>query len=144
MFQTVVIALWIVLNIFAPDSLRFDPYGRGLVLLTLVLSLQASYAAPLILLAQNRQERRDRSQSSTDRRVAERTQSDTEFLARELASVRLALGDMVTSEDLDDRLQRLTDAVEKLSRQLGATGPLDDSAPVRAQPGEKPSQQAVG
>ena len=143
-FQTVVIALWIVLNIFAPDSLRFDPYGRGLVLLTLVLSLQASYAAPLILLAQNRQERRDRSQSSTDRRVAERTQSDTEFLARELASVRLALGDMVTSEDLDDRLQRLTDAVEKLSRQLGATAPPDDSAPARAQPGEKPSQQAVG
>ena len=88
--------------------------------------------------------RRDRSQSATDRRAAERTQSDTEFLARELASVRLALGDMVTSEDLDDRLQRLTDAVEKLSRQLGATAPLDDSAPVRAQPGEKPSQQAVG
>ena len=97
-----------------------------LILLTLVLlDCRPSYAAPLILLAQNRQEHRDRSQSATDRRVAERTQSDTEFLARELASVRLALGDMVTSEDLDDRLQRLTDAVERLSQQLGATAPLD-------------------
>jgi uncharacterized membrane protein len=83
-----------------------------------VLSLQASYAAPLILLAQNRQETRDRSQSATDRRVAERTQADTEFLARELASVRLALGDMVTTEEFDDRLQKLTEAVDRLSRQL--------------------------
>jgi uncharacterized membrane protein len=80
--------------------------------------LQASYAAPLILLAQNRQETRDRSQSATDRRVAERTQADTEFLARELASVRLALGDMVTTEEFDDRLQKLTEAVDRLSRQL--------------------------
>ena len=143
-FQTVVIAVWIMFNIFVPDSLRFDPYGRGLVLLTLVLSLQASYAAPLILLAQNRQERRDRSQSSTDRRVAERTQSDTEFLARELASVRLALGDMVTTEDLDDRLQRLTDAVEKLSQQLGAKVRWTIPPAARPQPGEKPSRRAAG
>jgi uncharacterized membrane protein len=117
-FQTVVIAVWLILNTIVPESWRFDPYGRGLVLLTLVLSLQASYAAPLILLAQNRQETRDRSQSATDRRVAERTQADTEFLARELASVRLALGDMVTTEEFDDRLQKLTEAVDRLSRQL--------------------------
>jgi uncharacterized membrane protein len=117
-FQTVLIAVWIIFNTIVPESWRFDPYGRGLVLLTLLLSLQASYAAPLILLAQNRQETRDRSQSATDRRVAERTQADTEFLARELASVRLALGDMVTTEEFDDRLQKLTEAVDRLSRQL--------------------------
>ena len=101
-----------------------------------LLSLQASYAAPLILLAQNRQERRDRAQSSTDRRVAERTQADTEFLARELASVRLALGDMVTTEDLDDRLEKLTEAVERLSRQLES-----GSSP---RPAEPRSRRAAG
>jgi uncharacterized membrane protein len=99
------------------------------VLLTLVLSLQASYAAPLILLAQNRQEARDRSQSEVDRRVAERTQADTEFLAREIASVRVSLTDMVTTEDLRDHLdvdqvsetlKRLTTAVEHLNERLNA------------------------
>ena len=152
-FQTVLIAFWIGYNLFIPASWRFDPYGRGLVLLTLVLSLQASYAAPLILLAQNRQERRDRSQSATDRRVAERTQADTEFLARELTSVRLTLGDMVTTEDIDDRLQKLTEAVERLSQQiesqrLEGTRPASPSptspSPARARPAKPPSQRAAG
>ena len=80
------------------------------MLLTLVLSLQASYAAPLILLAQNRQEGRDRVQSELDRHVAERTQSDTEFLAREIAGVRLMLADVVTGEELKDQLADLRDA----------------------------------
>jgi uncharacterized membrane protein len=148
-FQTVLIAFWIGYNLFIPASWRFDPYGRGLVLLTLVLSLQASYAAPLILLAQNRQERRDRSQSATDRRVAERTQADTEFLARELTSVRLTLGDMVTTEDIDDRLQKLTEAVERLSQQLESqrlegARPSAPSASPRTRPGKPPSQRAAG
>jgi uncharacterized membrane protein len=150
-FQTVLIAFWIGYNLFIPASWRFDPYGRGLVLLTLVLSLQASYAAPLILLAQNRQERRDRSQSATDRRVAERTQADTEFLARELTSVRLTLGDMVTTEDIDDRLQKLTEALERLSQQLESQrldearpSPPSSPSPSRARPGKPPSQRAAG
>jgi uncharacterized membrane protein len=113
-FQTVVIAVWLIHNTFAPDNLQFDPWSRGLVLLTLVLSIQASYAAPLILLAQNRQERRDRVSAQNDRQVAERTQSDTEFLAREIASVRLALSDMVTGEELGEQLERLSAVVEKL------------------------------
>jgi uncharacterized membrane protein len=113
-FQTVVIAVWLIHNTFAPDNLQFDPWSRGLVLLTLVLSIQASYAAPLILLAQNRQERRDRVSAQNDRQVAERTQSDTEFLAREIASVRLALSDMVTGEELGEQLERLSTVVEKL------------------------------
>lgn len=117
-WQTFIIVAWIGFNLVAPESAQFDPYDRGLVLLTLVLSLQASYAAPLILLAQNRQESRDRVQSDNDRRVAERTQSDTEFLAREIASVRVALADMLTSEELRENLERLTQAVERMALRL--------------------------
>ena len=117
-FQTIVIVVWILHNSFAPDALQFDPWSRGLVLLTLVLSVQAAYAAPLILLAQSRQERRDRIGAENDRDVAERTQADTEFLAREIASVRVSLSDMVTGQDFDSRLDRLTEIVEQLSRQV--------------------------
>ena len=77
------------------------------MLLTLVLSLQASYAAPLILLAQNRQEGRDRTQAELDRSVAERTRADTEFLAREIAGVRLMLADAVTGDELREQLADL-------------------------------------
>jgi uncharacterized membrane protein len=125
-WQTVIVVVWILHNSFAPSSLQWDPWNRGLVLLTLVLSLQASYAAPLILLAQNRQEFRDRLTAETDREVADRTQTDTEFLAREIASVRLSLSDMVTGEDLDARLDRLTSVIEKLSDQV-ARLVVDDS-----------------
>ncbi|MCU0259977.1 MAG: DUF1003 domain-containing protein [Ilumatobacteraceae bacterium] len=119
-FQTVVIILWIALNVLPPDDLQFDPWGRGLVLLTLVLSLQASYAAPLILLAQNRQERRDRATSDTDRAIADRTKADTEYLARELAGVRLALSDVVTGEELREQLDKLVDAVNQVAARLDA------------------------
>jgi uncharacterized membrane protein len=119
-WQTVVIVVWLALNILPPANWQFDPWGRGLVLLTLVLSLQASYAAPLILLAQNRQERRDRITSEQDREVAERTQNDTEFLAREIASVRLALADVVTGEELQDQLETLVKAIDRLSDRLDA------------------------
>ena len=117
-WQTVVITVWILLNTVVPPRFQFDPWDRGLVLLTLVLSIQASYAAPLILLAQSRQERRDRVTSQNDREVAERTQADTEFLAREIASVRLTMSDMVTGEAFDDRLDRLTEVVERLATQV--------------------------
>jgi len=117
-WQTAVITIWILLNTLLSQGLQFDPWNRGLVLLTLVLSIQASYAAPLILLAQSRQERRDRITAETDREVAERTQADTEFLAREIASVRLSMSDMLTGEAFDDRLERLTDMVERLTAQV--------------------------
>lgn len=117
-WQTGVIALWIGYNTLAPDQYQFDPWSRGLVLLTLVLSVQASYAAPLILLSQNRQEVRDRETSETDRDVAENTQAQTEFLAREIASVRHSLSDMVTGERFDDRLEKLTDVIERLTEQV--------------------------
>ncbi len=131
-WQSAIIVIWLALNIIPPDRYQFDPWERGLVLLTLVLSLQASYAAPLILLAQNRQERRDRVAADYDREVAERTQADTEFLAREIAGVRLALADVVTGEDLRDQLDGLTKSIERLSERLDAVAPsaiLDDSVP---------------
>jgi uncharacterized membrane protein len=80
--------------------------------------LQASYAAPLILLAQNRQERRDRVGAENDRAVAERTQDDTEFLAREIAGVRLALADVVTNAELRDQLDDLTQAIARLTERV--------------------------
>lgn len=127
MWQSGVIAVWIAYNLVVPEDWRFDPWGRGLVLLTLLLSLQASYAAPLILLAQNRQEARDRAQTELDRKVAERTQADTEFLAREIASVRMSLTDVATTQDVRDlvdldelrqKVDYLTEVVEKLAARL--------------------------
>ncbi|MAT06619.1 MAG: hypothetical protein CL424_16390 [Acidimicrobiaceae bacterium] len=130
-WQTVVIVVWLALNILPPEDWQFDPWDRGLVLLTLVLSLQASYAAPLILLAQNRQERRDRVAAEHDREVAERTQSDTEFLAREIAGVRLALADVVTGEELRDQLDGLTKAIDDLTSRLDELHP-EPSSPADA------------
>jgi uncharacterized membrane protein len=101
-----------VLNI-AP----FDDYP--FIFLTLILSLQASYAAPLILLAQNRQEDRAREQLQRDREMAARTQADTEYLARELAGVRLALADVVTMEDIRDHIERISEVLDRL--ESGAT-----------------------
>jgi uncharacterized membrane protein len=104
-YQTVVVAAWLGWNTLLPKHLRFDkpPY----IGLTLVLSLQAAYAAPLILLAQNRQELRDRRANERDREVAGRTQADTEFLARELASIRLALSDVATVDELQKAIDRV-------------------------------------
>ena len=110
--QTVLVFLWITINA-AAAALRWDPYP--FILLNLAFSTQAAYAAPLILLAQNRQADRDRAQAEQDRAVNARTQADTEFLAREIASVRLALSDVVTSEDLGVAVARLTAAVERMS-----------------------------
>jgi uncharacterized membrane protein len=124
-WQSFTIIVWIAFNVLVPDSWRFDPWGRGLVLLTLVLSLQASYAAPLILLAQNRQEARDRAQAEVDRRVAERTQADTEFLAREIASVRVSLTDMVTMQDLRDHVD-VDDLSEQIERLTNVVASLVD------------------
>jgi uncharacterized membrane protein len=102
--QSVFIVIWIALN--AVGFIKaWDPYP--FILLNLAFSTQAAYAAPLILLAQNRQDDRDRASIERDRDVAARTQADTEFLARELASVRLALADVVTQADLTDRLDHL-------------------------------------
>ena len=115
-YQSVFCAGWVLWNVAGPKSWRFDEWQ--FIGLTLLLSLQAAYAAPLILLAQNRQEQRDRMQTDTDRRVAERTQADTEFLARELASIRLSLADVATTGELGDHLDRLSQAIERMGNRL--------------------------
>jgi uncharacterized membrane protein len=102
--QTVFVVVWIIFNTFGLIH-HWDPYP--FILLNLAFSTQAAYAAPLILLAQNRQDDRDRANIERDREVAARTQADTEFLARELAAVRLALADVVTTQDLEDSMTRL-------------------------------------
>jgi uncharacterized membrane protein len=117
-WQTIAIVVWLAANTLPPEKYQFDPWNRGLVLLTRALSLRAAYAAPLILLAQSRQERRDRITSEQDRDVAERTQADTEFLAREIASVRYSLADVVTGEELRDELSTLAEAIEHLNARL--------------------------
>ena len=109
--QSFVVVTWVIVNIYEP--FQFD--GYPFIFLTLILSLQASYAAPLILLAQNRQEDRDNEQLERDRSMAARTQADTEYLARELAGVRLVLADLVTMEDLREQTDAITEALEKLN-----------------------------
>ena len=104
--QTVVVIVWITLNLTAM-SLRWDPYP--FILLNLAFSTQAAYAAPLILLAQNRQDDRDRITLAEDRARAERTKADTDYLARELAALRLAVGEVVTRDFLRSELARLTE-----------------------------------
>ncbi|MEX2983462.1 DUF1003 domain-containing protein [Streptomyces sp. C36] len=95
-WMTVVIILWVVWNSSAPHHLRFDQYP--FIFLTLMLSLQASYAAPLILLAQNRQDDRDRVNLEQDRKQNERSIADTEYLTREIASLRMGLGEVATRD----------------------------------------------
>lgn len=107
--QTVIVAIWIALNA-AAWRFRWDKYP--FILLNLMFSTQAAYAAPLILLAQNRQEGRDREQLERDRAQAARTLADTEFLARELAAIRISLADVTTNQDLDRAIERLTEAIE--------------------------------
>ncbi|MFC4500014.1 MULTISPECIES: DUF1003 domain-containing protein [Streptomyces] len=102
-WMTFVIILWVVWNIFAPASLRFDNYP--FIFLTLMLSLQASYAAPLILLAQNRQDDRDRVNLEQDRSQNERSIADTEYLTREIAALRMGLGEVATRDWIRSELQ---------------------------------------
>jgi uncharacterized membrane protein len=104
--QTILVVVWITLNVFAV-RLRWDPYP--FILLNLAFSTQAAYAAPLILLAQNRQADRDRVQAEEDRARAASTRADTEYLARELASLRVAVGELATRDFIRSELNRLTD-----------------------------------
>ncbi|WP_329085755.1 MULTISPECIES: DUF1003 domain-containing protein [unclassified Streptosporangium] len=110
-YMTGFVALWVLWNVLAPQSLKFDPYP--FIFLTLILSLQASYAAPLILLAQNRQDDRDRVQNEHDRRAAERNQADLDYLTREIAALRMALGEVATRDYIRSELQRLQEDLQE-------------------------------
>ncbi|WP_137845074.1 DUF1003 domain-containing protein [Microbacterium sp. 2FI] len=119
--MTLFVVAWLSWNIFMPPELQFDPAATNFTLLTLILSLQASYAAPLILLAQNRQDDRDRVQIEQDRQRAERNLADTEYLAREVVALRMAVTDVaeevvtrdVLRAELRSLLQRLDERDER-------------------------------
>ena len=113
---TIFCAAWLAWNTISPEAWRFDSAALGFTALTLILSLQASYAAPLILLAQNRQDDRDRVQIEQDRQRAERNLADTEFLAREVVALRLALKDLPDRDFLRAELRALLAELEAEDR----------------------------
>jgi uncharacterized membrane protein len=123
LLQTILVLAWILVNLFAVHW-RWDPYP--FILLNLAFSTQAAYAAPLILLAQNRQENRDRVALEEDRRRAAQTKADTEYLARELAALRLAVGEVTTRDYLRHELENLRAALAE------PQSPDPDKHPARA------------
>lgn len=106
-WMTVFVTVWLTWNSLAPIHWQFDPRSLNFTLLTMILSLQASYAAPLILLAQNRQADRDRVKTEQDRQRAERNLADTEYLAREVVALRLGLEEMATKDFVRDEIREL-------------------------------------
>ncbi len=112
-WQTLLVAIWITLNLVAVNY-RWDPYP--FILLNLAFSTQAAYAAPLILLAQNRQDDRDRISLEEDRNRASQTKADTEYLARELAALRIAIGEIATRDYLRGELDRLRTDLDDVGR----------------------------
>ncbi|MBJ7505791.1 MAG: DUF1003 domain-containing protein [Candidatus Nanopelagicus sp.] len=112
-YMTTFVLFWVIWNSLAPDDLRFDNYP--FIFLTLILSLQASYAAPLILLAQNRQTDRDRVQNKEDRERNEQNLADTEYLTRELATLRTAIGEVTTKDYLH---KEIADAIEEIVQKV--------------------------
>ena len=123
MWMTLFVIAWMAWNTLAPADLRFDKFP--FIFLTLMLSLQASYAAPLILLAQNRQEQRDKVIAEQDRQANARAHADMEFLAREVASLRMAVGEVATRDFLRSELRSLMGDIEDLSRRA----PEDEPGP---------------
>ncbi len=112
LYMSLFVLVWVVWNLVLPSSSRFDVYP--FIFLTLMLSLQASYAAPLILLAQNRQEDRDRVIAEGDRQANSRAHADMEFLAREMASLRMALGEVATRDYVRSELRQLLQELQEL------------------------------
>jgi len=131
-YMTLFVVIWIGWNLLVPESLRFDDYP--FIFLTLMLSLQASYAAPLILLAQNRQELRDRVVTEQDRQANTRAHADMEFLAREVASLRMSIGEVATRDFLRSELRALLTELEERRTPQEADDVEDDQAHAEARP----------
>ncbi|CAN5273872.1 DUF1003 domain-containing protein [soil metagenome] len=110
---SIFVILWMLYNTLAPEGIRFDSAAIGFTALTLILSLQAAYAAPLILLAQNRQDDRDRVQIEQDRQRAERNLNDTEYLAREVVALRLAMQDLASKDFIRQELRSLLEELDR-------------------------------
>ncbi len=126
-YMTAFCAAWLSWNSYGPVDLRFDSRAFGFTLLTLILSLQASYSAPLILLAQSRQTDRDRVAAEQDRLSSERNLADTEYVAREIAALRIALGEVATRDFLRSELRGLLEDILAEKDEGGGSQP--DRAP---------------
>lgn len=121
-YMTCFVLVWLAWNTFLPTSLQFDPRALNYTLLTLILSLQASYAAPLILLAQNRQDDRDRVLNEQDRAQNERALADTEYLTREVAALRIALRDVATRDFVRSELRSILEELRDEEDGAGREG----------------------
>lgn len=110
--MTVFCAVWLAWNTFMPEAVQFDPRSLNFTLLTLILSLQASYAAPLLLLSDNRQADRDRVQAEQDRQSNERNHATTDFITREIATLRLALSETATRDFVRGELRDLLEEIQ--------------------------------
>ena len=142
--MTFFVLFWVVWNLVAPKDWRFDNYP--FIFLTLMLSLQASYAAPLILLAQNRQADRDRVMLEQDRARDERNLADTEFLTREVAALRIAMRDSATRDFVRGELRDLLDEMEDRGLVVGRLAEVADrdaSDTVRTRTDESGSQRST-
>lgn len=120
LYMTVFCLLWLGFNTWGPESLRFDSAALGFTALTLMLSLQASYSAPLILLAQNRQTDRDRVSAEQDRQRGERNLADTEYLAREMAALRIALNEVATRDFVRSEIRNLLEELDEKESERAA------------------------
>jgi uncharacterized membrane protein len=137
LYMTVFCLVWLGFNTWGPESLRFDSAALGFTALTLMLSLQASYSAPLILLAQNRQTDRDRVSAEQDRQRGERNLADTEYLAREMAALRIALNEVATRDFVRSEIRNLLEELEE----KGSERATEDGAPPRTAPGRSAGRE---
>jgi uncharacterized membrane protein len=137
-YLTVVVVVWLAWNYFAPESVQFDPRSKNFTLLTLILSLQASYAAPLILLAQNRQTDRDRVSLDEDRATNARLMAEVEYLSRELAALRQTVGEVATRDFLREQLR---EATEEVVARVASPGSVPYDEVARAEREERKKRQ---
>ena len=129
LWMTVFVAIWLGWNTMAPEEIQFDPRSLNFTLLTLMLSLQASYAAPLLLLAQNRQDDRDRVVAEEDRKRGQQNLADTEYLTREIASLRIAMREVATRDYVRSELRGLLEEIIQDQDERAAQRGAQDAQP---------------
>ncbi|MGK4216980.1 DUF1003 domain-containing protein [Kocuria marina] len=139
LWMTVFVTVWLAWNTLAPESMQFDPRALNFTLLTLMLSLQASYAAPLLLLAQNRQDDRDRVVAEEDRKRGQQNLADTEYLTREIASLRIALREVATRDYVRSELRGLLEEILEDQDRRAA-----DQAAARSQATKSKTKKSEG
>lgn len=137
LWMTVFVTIWLGWNTMAPEDIQFDPRSLNFTLLTLMLSLQASYAAPLLLLAQNRQDDRDRVVAEEDRKRGQQNLADTEYLTREIASLRIAMREVATRDYVRSELRGLLEEIIQDQDERAARSTTDEPRPRTSDGGRR-------